>query len=252
VSIPEPHEHVGGRSANQIVWHDLECGRYRADLALWSTLAAGHGDPVLEVGAGTGRVTLELARAGHRVTALDSDPVVLGELARRARGLAVQTVAADARRFEVPTRFAVCIVPMQTIQLLGGARGRIEFLARARAHLRDDGILAIAIAEELEPYDVTDERCAPTPDTTVLDGLLYSSQALAIRAEQDGFVLERRRTISYPGGDRTQQHDLIRLDRLEAAQLEHEGRAGGLTPVGREIIPETSDHAGSTVVILGV
>jgi ubiquinone/menaquinone biosynthesis C-methylase UbiE len=43
------------------LWHDLECGDYRDDLPSWRSLAATAGGPVLDVGAGTGRVTLDLA-----------------------------------------------------------------------------------------------------------------------------------------------------------------------------------------------
>ena len=75
----------GGGSAVSVIWHDLECGAYAEDLPLWRALAAEHGDPVLDVGAGTGRVALDLARAGHRVTALDRDPELLEALARRAK-----------------------------------------------------------------------------------------------------------------------------------------------------------------------
>ncbi len=41
-----------------VVWHDIECSAYRADLPLWRELAAEYGDPILDVGAGTGRVAL--------------------------------------------------------------------------------------------------------------------------------------------------------------------------------------------------
>ena len=50
-----------------VIWHDLECGGYRADLPLWRELAEHEGSPVLDVGAGTGRVALDLARRGHEV-----------------------------------------------------------------------------------------------------------------------------------------------------------------------------------------
>ena len=49
-----------------VIWHDLECGGYAEDLALWRELAMRHGGPVLDVGAGTGRTAIMLARAGHR------------------------------------------------------------------------------------------------------------------------------------------------------------------------------------------
>ena len=74
-----------------VVWHDLECGSYRADLPLWRELAAEGAarlrerrEPVLDVGAGTGRVALDLAARGPRVTALDRDAELLAALRERA------------------------------------------------------------------------------------------------------------------------------------------------------------------------
>jgi len=101
-----------------VVWHDVECGRYSADLALWAELAGRERGPVLDVGAGTGRVALPLARAGHDVTALDREPELLEALATRAQGLPIATVVADAGDFALDRRFGLVIVPMQTIQLL--------------------------------------------------------------------------------------------------------------------------------------
>ena len=68
----------------EAVWHDLECGEYREDLALWLELADRAGGPVLDVGAGTGRVTLELAARGVDVVAIDVAEPLLGALAVRA------------------------------------------------------------------------------------------------------------------------------------------------------------------------
>ena len=106
-----------------MVWHDVECGGYTADLALWHEIAARERGPVLDVGAGTGRVALPLARAGHDVTGLDREPELLAALTARAAGLRVATVVADAGDFALDRRFGLVIVPMQTVQLLPGRAG---------------------------------------------------------------------------------------------------------------------------------
>ena len=234
-----------------VIWHDLECGAYTEDVALWRTLAEQRGDPILEVGAGTGRIALDLARRGHRVTALDRDRALLAELARRADGLELTTALADARDFELGLRFALSIVPMQTIQLLGGPTGRRAFLDCARRHLAPGGLLAVAISEPLETYEVDDGTIAPLPDIRELDGVVYSSQPTAVRVDGDKFVLERRRETITSDGVRSVAKDVIRLDRLTAGELEREAKDAGLGPLGRVDVPATRDYSGSTVVMLG-
>lgn len=234
-----------------IIWHDLECGGYSADLPLWRRLADASSGPILDVGAGTGRVTLELARAGRDVTALDWDADLLVELARRAGGLPVTTVCADARSFALDRRFGLVMVPMQTIQLLGGARGRAAFLAQARDHLEPGGRVGIAIAEELEPFVVSAGTIGPLPDVCERDGIVYSSLPTAVRADGDGFWLERERETVTVAGEHQQHSDRIRLDAVSADLLEQEAAAAGLRVQPREEVAPTDDHVGSRVVILG-
>jgi SAM-dependent methyltransferase len=245
-----------------VIWHDVECGSYVEDLPLWRSLAAEHGDPVLDVGAGTGRVALDLARAGYRVTALDRDPELLDALARRGSGdnsriardisqPTVTAIVADARDFDLGERFPLVIVPMQTIQLLGGPDGRASFLRCAHRHLTAGGVLAVAIAEVLDLYEVVDGGPAPFPDVRELEGVVYSSQPVAVRADRRGFVLERRRETVAPAGEHTVEQDLIRLDRLTARGLQREGREAGFTPMARTSVAPTADYSGSEVVILG-
>ncbi len=239
------------------MWHDVECGSYVEDLPLWRSLAASHGDPVLDVGAGTGRVTLDLARAGYRVTALDRDPDLLSALeGRLSRNPEIvrdmcQVVVGDARDFDLgECRFPLVIVPMQTIQLLGGAEGRTSFLRCAHRHQVAGGVLAVAIAEVLDLYEVLDGLPAPLPDVREQDGFVYSSQPTAVRADRTGFVLERRRETVGPSGERSVEDNLIRLDRLTVRGLEREAKAAGFTPAERRSVAPTPDYSGSEVVIL--
>lgn len=230
------------------IWHDLECGGYEADLPLWRSLAEREGDPILEIGAGTGRVSLDLCRRGHRVTALDNDPALVAELRRRASGVDLGIELADARWFELHQEFALCLVPMQTIQLLDGPDGRRAFLERARRHLRSGGLMAIAIAAQLELYEVTEGGPAPLPDVCERDGIVYASRPTAVRVAEGRVVLERRReTVGRDGRHAVEEHT-ISLDRLTAPELLREARSAGFKPAGRETISATRDYAGSEVV----
>ncbi|HEY2318662.1 MAG TPA: class I SAM-dependent methyltransferase [Solirubrobacteraceae bacterium] len=235
---------------SKAIWHDLECGSYSADLEFWRALAARTGGPILDVGAGTGRTTLELARAGHEVTAIDLDDELLAALRERAGNLDVTTIVADARAFWIGDAFPLIIMPMQTIQLLGGAQGRAQFLECAAFHLESPGALAVALADELELFDVGDGiEPGPLPDVVELAGVVYSSRPVAVRADEGGFELERRRETVSAAGELTAEQDLIHLDRLDADTLEAEGEAAGLRPVSRLQVAPTADYVGSTVVM---
>jgi SAM-dependent methyltransferase len=271
--------------AGAVLWHDLECGSYTADLPLWRELAgpagragaAGAGaraGAVLDIGAGTGRVALDLAGRGHLVTALDLDQELLDALRERAAEAAVrtrvETVCADARTFELPRRdFAVCVAPMQTVQLLGGADGRIAFLRRVRAHLRPGGVLACAIVTEIEPFDCDAGDLGPSPEIARVNGSVYVSRATRVHLGRRSIRIERERsvlaeTLSHHGDTELSresnraaalspapERDVVELDRVSVPRLRREGREAGLTALGTRSIAATEEHAGSAVVMLG-
>ena len=228
------------------LWHDLECGAYALDLELWTELAAAAHGPILDIGAGTGRVSLELASAGHDVVALDVEPELLETLDRRAQahGLAVQNVVADARTFSIDRRFALIVAPMQTLQLLAGRHE--EFVERAAAHLLPGGILAAAIANP-PSYE---GDLLPLPDMLERDGWVWFSQPVAIRPVEAGALIERRREAVSPEGERTITADRIVLAHVTPDDLEAAGRRHGLEPLPRRWVPESDDYIGSDVVVL--
>lgn len=231
-------------SAESVIWHDLECGRYSADLAAWLELAASRGGPVLDVGAGTGRVSLELARAGHEVIALERDEELAAELARRARALAVEVLCADACAFSLERSVPLAIVPMQTIHLLSD---RPAFLRCARAALRGGGMLAVSLlGEGVEPFELVLEA-----DTVQLGEVRYESAPTALRREPGGaVVLERRRSRLSGAAATSSQLDLVRLEGCDTATLSAEARVAGFAWLGSQTVAATAEHAGSEIVYL--
>jgi SAM-dependent methyltransferase len=232
-----------------VIWHDIECGGYDVDLPLWRELADREGSPVLDVGAGTGRVALDLARRGHEVVALDRDAALLEALADRGAGLDVTTVVADARDFDVGRRFPLILVPMQTIQLLGGQAGRARFLRRAREHLAPGGLLAAALADALEAFDSEHDQ-PPLPDLREVAGVVYASRPVAVRDLGDRAVIERIREIVAGDGTRTVDDNVVELDRLDPETLISEAAAFGLRAEAPRRLEPTLDYVGSTVVML--
>ena len=246
-----------GASASAVVWHDLECGSYDADLELWRELAE---DPqprgaILEVGAGSGRVCLDLARRGHELTAIDNDAALLGALRERAGTLPVVAVEADARDFRLErSDFALCLMPMQTLQLLGGSQGRLAFMRRARAHLRAGGLLACAVVTELEPFDRAFESVRPSAEVARVGDRVYRSEAVSVRTSRRGAVIERDRLILPAADGRGSARagaarHAIELDRVSARQLAREGARAGLQPAGTRTVPATDEHVASLVVM---
>jgi SAM-dependent methyltransferase len=238
-----------------VIWHDVECGSYTADLPLWRELAASAGSGVLDIGAGTGRVALDLGRRGHEVLAIDTDSELVAALTERAAGLGVRAVQADARSFDLGQRlpdapgWGLCIVPMQTIQLLG-ERGRTQFLGRAHSHLRAGGLLAATLADVTDVTSDPERTEPPLPDMREVDGTVYTSQPVAVHVEPDAVAIERIRQTADPRGHLTTEGNVTRMDRVEPATLVAEAGALGFEHRETRTIDATDDHLGSQVVVL--
>jgi SAM-dependent methyltransferase len=230
-----------------VIWHDVECGAYDADLPLWEELAERCDGPVLDLGCGTGRVALHLARRGHRVIGVDREPDLIAELAERAGDLPVEAIAADAREFKLPEEVALALAPMQFLQLLPTRSDGVVCLRQVREALAPNGVLAAAIVARLPE---SSGPPLPLPDVREVDGWVYSSQPLDVTQENGKLVLRRFRQIVSPDGDLSDEADEIQLRFLTVGRLEDEAEEAGLLPVGRRATPETEMHVGSSVVLL--
>lgn len=117
------------------------------DVRFYAGLCRGHAR-VLEYGAGTGRVTVALARAGAHVVAVEREPAMLeGLRARLADEPAavrdrVTPVLADATTLRLDERFARVLFPFNGLAHLHAAAEQTAFFTLARKHLAPDGLLA--------------------------------------------------------------------------------------------------------------
>ena len=235
--------------ADAVIWHDVECGAYSADLPLWEELAEAAEGPILELGCGTGRVGLHLAHRGHQVTGLDRQAELVAAFNERAEGLNARALAGDACGFELGAKVALVLAPMQLLQLLTGPSERVACLANAAAHLERGGTVALAIAEQVPsgtsfgPEDIV-------PDAREVDGHLYASLPLEIGQRNGEIFVRRQRKRVSPDGELVESLDEVRLQAIAPADIEREGEAAGLRAAGRRRIAATEAHVGSTVVLL--
>lgn len=135
---PDPYDTIAP-------FYDHATAGFDDDLALYEALAKRQGGPVLELGAGTGRVALALAARGYAVTGIDRSPAML-ELARakaRAAGLTLDLRLGDMRTPAVPGSFRLILCALDGFLHLEDSTQQIKTLTSARRLLVRGGLLAL-------------------------------------------------------------------------------------------------------------
>jgi SAM-dependent methyltransferase len=121
------------------------------DVAFYRDAARDFGDPVLELGCGTGRVTMALAQAGKRVTGLDVSERMLERAVKKRAALRVEArervhlVQGDMARFDLGEKFRLVIIPFRPLQHLLEVRQQMDCLQCVRKHLAPDGRLILDV-----------------------------------------------------------------------------------------------------------
>jgi SAM-dependent methyltransferase len=123
--------------------YDILTPGLAGDVDFYAGLAREAEPPVLELGCGSGRVAIPIARAGVPIVGLDSSPAMLARARERSTNLAnVRWVEADMRAFDLPERFGLVIIPYRAFQHMITVDDQRTCLGCIRWHLRDDGRLA--------------------------------------------------------------------------------------------------------------
>jgi SAM-dependent methyltransferase len=133
--------------------YDFEYRRRRADVNFYRRLGAeaGRPGPILELGCGTGRLTLALARDGFDVVGIDLAQAMLLRAAERTARLGqtarrrVRLVRADMRAFALGRKFPLVVSPFHAMQHLYTRSDFAACLARVKEHLAPGGRFAFDV-----------------------------------------------------------------------------------------------------------
>lgn len=130
----------------------------RRDVAFWKRIATRSAGPVLELGAGTGRVLFPLARAGVQIVGIDRSAEMLARAQERRTRLRagrkrVQLVRGDIRALPFPNRsFPLVIAPYGILQSLLRERDLAETLAGVARVLKRGGIFGMELVADLPAW----------------------------------------------------------------------------------------------------
>ena len=124
---------------------------FRGDAEWYRGKARACGGPVLELGAGTGRITLGIAQDGVPVHALDANPAMLDRLRQKLANQPpevrqrVVVTPGDMRMFTLAERFALVIAPFRVFLQNLTEHDQLACLNRVREHLRPGGCFAFNV-----------------------------------------------------------------------------------------------------------
>lgn len=128
--------------------YDHQYDLYRDDLHFYGQLAERVGGAVLEIGAGTGRVTAYLSRRGADITGLEPSARML-ERARMRAGreqLSLKLVQGDVKTFRMEQRFELIIAPFNALMHLYTPNEQLQALENIHAHLAPGGQLVFDLS----------------------------------------------------------------------------------------------------------
>lgn len=217
-----------------------------------------YGEPVLDVGCGTGRLLLDYLADGIDIDGVDNSPHML-DLCREksdAQGLTLQLYQQQMEELELPRHYRTILVPSSSFQLLTEPVLAAQAMARLYAHLLPGGVLIMSFMEIWDEDGPLETESILVGEKTFPDGALarrwyrgwYDSEKRLEHTEEryellrDGVVVKEELHRQSPA---TQNYT-----HAQAAQLYHDA---GFEPVEiyRDFTWETAKPEDSVVCIVG-
>jgi SAM-dependent methyltransferase len=128
------------------------------DVSFWLALAQREGGPVVEWGAGTGRIAAPLVEAGFEVTAVELSEGMVEE--GRKKGGSVEWVRGDMRSAKLGRRYRLAVCAFNSFLCLLNVDDALAFLRNAREHLEPGGLLGIEVSA-FSPEELVEEPGGP-------------------------------------------------------------------------------------------
>ncbi len=210
-------------------FYDLDLEGIEDDVTMYREIALRQDGPVLELGCGTGRVVLALARAGLTVVGVDTSAGMLDVARRQAAGLPLTLIEEDMRDLRLRRKFATVLIPFGGLQHMDTAADVATALTTVAEHLAGDG-LAIVDVEAPQPEDLE-----PGPRPLVAHWTRPWQGGLVTKlVAVEGRPSESRRAVTFhydvqpaEGALHRVSHEFM-LRVITAGELELAGRLAGL------------------------
>ncbi len=207
----------------------------------------------LELGAGTGRVALELGGLTD-LMANDVDEQLLEELVRRAgaRGVTVTPVLGDATKLDLGRRFELVLAPAGFAQTVGGPDTRQALLRVIKRHLAVTGLAVVAISDVEE---VLRDCTTPAPSRQIrARGRTFICQQLPATEIDGGARVTWKRAVRQRIAGRPARRSVEPVElthhRVSAEQIAAEARPSGLQTPHVHHDPGDAESLGSTYCVL--
>ena len=195
--------------------YDLQYAHYRDDLAFYTRLADDYGGPVLELGAGSARVSVALAKAGYAVTAVELSEEMIQRGRARLQEVGLQERVTyrqgDMREIRLSQRFPLVIAPFNTLMHAYTLADQDATLQTVREHLEPGGRFAFDLYNpnfeenfgafgvlRLEPewFHITDKGDLflvqhHDPDAQIITSHYYLDQV-----DEQGILKRQKRTLT--------------------------------------------------------
>lgn len=127
-------------------FYDAIHASFREDVGLWLSFAGRTDRPVLEVGCGSGRVSIELAKAGHTVSGIDPSAAMLAIARQKADDDAIDVELVNGGLLDLAlgaNRYGFVLVPQDVFLYCSDGEEQLDWLKAIAELLHFSGTLAI-------------------------------------------------------------------------------------------------------------